>query len=72
MKQEIIKATITPPTMNKNPTASARREQFKRTESIDRRPPLIRAMSAPIRPLDESKLLLANKRKSRRRKITAK
>lgn len=60
--------------MNKNPVASVRRAQFQinRTESIDRRPPLIRAMSAPIRPLDDTKLLLANKRKSRRRKISAK
>lgn len=58
-------------------SAAAKRAQFlssRGTEtltSVERerpRPPLVRAMSAPIRPLDDSMKQLQNKRKARRRK----
>lgn len=58
-------------------SAAAKRAQFQSSRgtetltSVERerpRPPLVRAMSAPIRPLDDSMKQLQNKRKSRRRK----
>lgn len=40
-------------------------------ENVPRRAPLVRAMSAPIRPIDESKLNLQIKRKVRKKKMSA-
>lgn len=41
------------------------------TQTIRSRPPLVRAMSAPIRPLDDSSKILQGRKKLRRKKVTA-
>ncbi|XP_062549493.1 myb-like protein I isoform X2 [Armigeres subalbatus] len=50
-----------------------RRAQFhasrQHSEAAERRPPLVRAMSAPIRPIDTDSKFLQSKKKSRKKKI---
>ena len=57
----------------KHSALSIKRAQFQNTKAVEsverKRPPLIRAMSAPIRPIIDDPLKMQAKRKTRRRKI---
>ncbi|XP_065084665.1 protein hunchback-like [Ochlerotatus camptorhynchus] len=57
----------------RNSSLAQRSAQFQanrqNSETAERRPPLVRAMSAPIRPIDNDSKFLQSKKKTRKKKI---
>ncbi|XP_055626851.1 uncharacterized protein LOC129768927 isoform X2 [Toxorhynchites rutilus septentrionalis] len=57
----------------RNSSLAQRRAQFhasrQHSEATEKRPPLVRAMSAPIRPIDDNSKFLQSKKKIRKKKL---